>query len=90
MKILLHKNVYGISRDIAALIYQTVTPGDEYMRQWTRSFIGADNGLSPAHSRAVIWSNANLSSIGPPGTNCSEMWIDNLKQLLTKCIWKCL
>ena len=37
--------------------------------------IGSDNGLSPIRRQAIIWSNAGLLSIGPLGTNFSEILI---------------
>ena len=33
--------------------------------------IGSDNGLSPGRRQAIIWTNAELLLIGPPGTNVS-------------------
>ena len=38
--------------------------------------IGADNGLSPGRRQAIIWTSAGILSIGPLGTNCSEIWIE--------------
>ena len=35
--------------------------------------IGSDNGLSPGRRRAIIWSNARISLIGPLGRNFSEI-----------------
>ena len=37
--------------------------------------IGSDNGLSPIRRQAIIWTNAGLLSIGPLGTNFSEVLI---------------
>ena len=36
---------------------------------------GSDNGLSPGRRQAIIWTNAGLLSIGPLGTNFSEISI---------------
>ena len=35
--------------------------------------IGSDNGLSPGRRQAIIWTNAGILSIGPLGTNLSEI-----------------
>ena len=37
--------------------------------------IGSDNGLSPSRRQAITWTNADLLSIGPLGTNFSEIRI---------------
>ena len=36
--------------------------------------IGSGNGLSPVPCQAITWNNADLLSIGPLGTNFSEIW----------------
>ena len=38
--------------------------------------IGSDNGLSPGRRRAIIWTNAEIWSMGPLGTNFSEILIE--------------
>ena len=38
--------------------------------------IGSDNGLSPGRRPAIIWTNAGILSIGPLGTNFSEISIE--------------
>ena len=38
--------------------------------------IGSDNGLSPGHRQAIIWTNAGILLIGPIGTNVSEILIE--------------
>ena len=40
------------------------------------TIIGPDNGLSPGRCQAIIWTNARILSIGPWGTNFSEILID--------------
>ena len=40
--------------------------------------IGSDNGLSPDQHQAIIWTNAGILSIGPLGTNFSEILIEIL------------
>ena len=37
--------------------------------------IGSDNGLSPIRHQAIIWSNSEILSVGPLGTNLSEILI---------------
>ena len=39
------------------------------------TIIGSDNGLSPDQRQAIIWTNAGILSIGPLGTNSSEILI---------------
>ena len=38
--------------------------------------IGSDNGLSPGPRQAIIWTNAGIWSMGPLGTNFSEILIE--------------
>ena len=40
------------------------------------TIIGSDNGLSPGRRQAIIWTNAAILSIGPLGTNFSEILIE--------------
>ena len=42
------------------------------------TIIGSDNGLSPDRRQAIIWTNAGILSIGPLGTNFSEIFIEIL------------
>ena len=37
--------------------------------------INSDNGLLPVWRQAITWTNTELCSIGPLGTNFSEIWI---------------
>ena len=39
------------------------------------TIISSDNGLSPGRRQAIIWTNAGILSIGPLGTNFSEILI---------------
>ena len=39
------------------------------------AIIGSDNGLSPGRYQAIIWTNAGILSIGPLGTNFSDILI---------------
>ena len=39
-------------------------------------FISSDYGLSPGRRQAIIWTNAGILSIGPLGTNFSEILIE--------------
>ena len=43
------------------------------------TIIGSDNGLSHGRGQVIIWTNAGLLSIGPLGTNFSEMLIEIYK-----------
>ena len=40
------------------------------------TIIGSGNGLSPGRRQAIIWTNAEILSIGPLGTNFSEISIE--------------
>ena len=51
--------------------------------------IGSDNGLSPGWRQAIIWNNARILLIGPPGTNFNKILIEILIEIYT-CTWKCL
>ena len=39
------------------------------------TIIGSDSGLSPGRRQAIIWTNAGILSIGPLGTDFSEILI---------------
>ena len=39
---------------------------------------GSGNGLLPVGHQAITWTNPDLLSIGPLGTNFSEIWIEIL------------
>ena len=39
------------------------------------TIIGSDNALSPVQRQAIIWTNAGILSIGPLGTNFSDILI---------------
>ena len=40
------------------------------------TIIGSHNGLLPGRRQAIIWTNAEILLIGPPGTNFSEISIE--------------
>ena len=40
------------------------------------TIIGLDNGLSPGRRQAIIWTNAGILLIRPPGTNLNEILIE--------------
>ena len=40
------------------------------------TIIGSDNGLSPGRRQAIIWTNDGILSIGPSGTNFSEILVE--------------
>ena len=50
--------------------------------------IGSGNGLSPVPRQAITWTNGNLLSIGPLGTNFSKIRIEIQNFHSWKCIWK--
>ena len=54
---------------------------------WTS--IGSGNGLSPVRRQAITWAIVDLLSIGPLGTNFSEIYIKIQTFHSWKCIWKC-
>ena len=39
------------------------------------TIIGSDNDLSPGRRQAIMWTNGGILSIGPLGTNFSEILI---------------
>ena len=53
------------------------------------TILGSDNGLSPGRRQAIIWTNAGILSIGPLGTNFSEILIKLHAFYARKCVWKC-
>ena len=53
------------------------------------TIIGSDNGLLPSRRQAIMWTNYGMLSIGPWGTNLSEIFIEIQTFSLRKCIWKC-
>ena len=53
-----------------------------------RVSISSDNGLSPIRRQAIFWTSAGLLSIGPLGTNFSEILIIIQNFSFTKCTWK--
>ena len=64
-----------------------------YLTHWGRAthicvskltIIASDNGLSPGRRQAIIWNNAGILSIGPLGTNFSEILIEILTFSFTK------
>ena len=52
------------------------------------TIIGSDNGLSPGRRQAIILTNAGIFSIGPLGTNFSEILIEIYTVLFTKMYFK--
>ena len=52
---------------------RTHTITGPYWENWLS--ISSDNGLAPIRHQAIILTNAGLLSIGPLGTNFSEIWI---------------
>ena len=60
-----------------------------------RDNIGSDNGLSPIRRQAIIYTNCELRSIGPKGTNFDEIFIKiqkfsfrNINLKITSAKWR--
>ena len=74
--------------NIPALVYYYYCVPEYFqinLTQWGRvthicvgklTITGSDNGLSPGRRQAIIWTNAKILSIGPVGTNFSEIVIE--------------
>ena len=52
------------------------------MRQWFWVSFGSSNSLSPVRRQVITWTNADLLSIGPLGTNFNEIEIKMKKNAL--------
>ena len=48
------------------------------------TIIGSDKALSPGRRQAIIWTNAGMLSIGPLGTNFSDILLEILTFLFRK------
>ena len=60
-------------------------PSAAYMRRWTGSAsIGSGSRLSPVRRQAITWTKADVLSIGPLGTNFSEILVEIVAFSLTK------
>ena len=53
----------------------SLRPSDVYLNLYI-TIIGSGNGLLPGWCQAIIWTNAGILLIGPPGTNFSEIFIN--------------
>ena len=62
---------WNISVSLAITLWGQVTP----ICVSKLTIIGSDNDLSPGRRQAIIWTNARILLIGPPGTNLNEMLI---------------
>ena len=67
------------------LLIQLYTVKTVHLTHWGRvthicvgnlTIIGSGNGLSPGRRQAITWTNVGILSIGPLGTNFSEMLIE--------------
>ena len=69
-------------RQVSDLILKTVYASVNWVS------IGSGNGLSPLWPQAIFWNNADLLSIGPLGTNLSEIqikiWSFSFTEILLK------
>ena len=68
--------------------FPKIKPACQGLTHWGRAthicvskltIIASDNGLSPGRHQAIIWNNDGILSIGPLGTNFSEILIEILK-----------
>ena len=71
------------------MIYQNSSPPSAaYRRQWIRSALVLIMACRLFGNRTIIWTNAVLLSIGPLGTNFSEILINIQNFHSRKFIWK--
>ena len=68
--------------------FNSLRSSDAHMRRHHRSPFRSDNELSPVRRQAIIWTNADISSIGSLGTNFSEILIEIQTFSLKKMHWK--
>ena len=61
----------NISQRWIFFFVNSLRPTDAFTKLTT---IGSDNVLSPGRCQAITWTNAGILSIGPFGTNFSEIW----------------
>ena len=93
---------------IRALVVMNIDVPCIMLAHWSRvthiwvgnpTIIGSDNGLSPGRRQAITWTNGVIMSIGPVGTNFSDILISihtfsfekmHLKRWSAKCRQFCL
>ena len=61
------------SQNLSASVLTHLPQCHIYAASVNQVSIGSDNGLSPIRRQAIIWASAGLLSIGPLGTNFSEI-----------------
>ena len=74
MKQLLSKTSNVKMSSVQPLTHLPLVPHIYASVNWVR--IGSDNGLSPVRRQAITWTNADLLSFGPWGTNFSGIRIE--------------
>ena len=65
----------GIKCNMKSYFFNSLRLSDAYICISKLTIIGSDDGLSPGHRQAIIWTNAGISLIGPLGANFSEIMI---------------
>ena len=65
--------LYHGTRNILIMYTKFVSPQCRIYASMNQVSIGSDSGLSPFRRQAIIWTRAGLLSIGPLGTNFSEI-----------------
>ena len=72
------------------IVINSLRPNDAYIYVSKLSIIGSDIGLSLGRRQAIIWTNSGILSIGPLGTNFTEMLTKfhafSFKQMHLKCL----
>ena len=69
-------NVYWLNIDLELLTSLTHWGRVMHKCVSNQAIIGSDNGLLPGRCQAIIWTNVGILSIGPLGTNFSEILIE--------------
>ena len=81
----MHEWVFTSRFYVDVNIYPCTNPHVGKLTHWGRvthicinklAIIGSDNSLSPGRHQAIIWTNAGILLIEPPGTNFSEIEIE--------------
>ena len=76
---------FGINLALIMQSFLLLNAGQSMLTHWgpvmhlcvgKLTIIGSDNGLSPGWRQAFIWTIAGILSIGPLGTNFSEILIE--------------
>ena len=65
--------IYAVAVVIVQLQITSLRPSDAYICISKLTIIGSDNGLSPCHRQAIIWTSAGILLILTLGTNFSAI-----------------